>query len=233
MILNSNRAYSIVLLTASILLLGNLVEAKAAVVFTNNDWSGTTGSVVSRSDYSQVGGGAYYLPVVIPGWGQSGQVGGWSLGDPYVNPITGILLNEGYPGLAQGGITDTVGGLTTGDQYTLSFNYWGDNRPTDVWGPGSTYNLIYSIGANLNSVNGSWTTAQSGSYNTINYAFTATGPTETLAFQSNTPGDSSSSPIIGSVTITSFGSATPEPSSIVLWGVLIAGGLLVARRRKS
>jgi hypothetical protein len=218
------------LLTAAMLLVSTARPAQAAVVFSNNDWGGpnpATGTALDLGtvgNISQIGSGLYYSPVSIPGWSVAGQVLGWSTGTK--TAIDGILLNEGPP--AQGAISISVGGLSAGSEYRLSFAYWGDNIPTDLYGTFETYNLIYSIGANSHSVSGSWDTAQSGTFNTVNYYFTATASTETLSFAANTPSDSVASPIIGSVTIISV----PEPSSLLLCGSGMLGLSLTFRRRR-
>jgi hypothetical protein len=186
---------------------GAVTQARAEVVF-QSDYSSATGTpITTGAEYSQVGDGTYYGDFVINGgWNQTGQVLGWSTG---TNPtITGILLNENGPATFDHLV------LTPGTSYTLSFNYWGDNRPTDVYGPGSVYGLDYTINGITNHLtNKSWTTSQLGTFNNVSYTFTASGPSTSLIFTETTPSGSEASPIIGNITVAS---ALPIPGSFVL-----------------
>ena len=204
--------------------LGSVGSAKAVIVF-HEDWStATTTNFVDLGvdNYSQLGPGKYYIPSTLPGWTLSGQVGGWST-DPS-STISGVLLNEGSYGSSEGAITLTalVNGLQVGSQYSLSFDYWGDNRPD------STYGFDYAIGGGGNHVNGTWMKPDdTGTFNTINYVFTALQSSVALSFTADTVPPSQASVIIGQVTV----SSVPEPSTIVLLGIA-AIGLFAWRRRR-
>ena len=228
-----------------VLALGSVGSAQAAVVF-SEDWSGATGTALNlpptigpTDNYSQLGLGTYYLPVTLPGgWSQSGQVLGWSTGTS--TTISGVLLNEGSYGPTEGAITLTslLTGLHVGSQYRLSFNYWGDNRPTDLWGAGSIYGLVYTVGGASNQIWGSWDTSELGTFNTANYFFTALASSVDLSFASNTVSASQASPIIGEVTVCtvrSEGNAVPEPATIIIWSLLatLAIGLGCWRKRSA
>ena len=176
---------------------------------------------LGADNYSQLGPGKYYIPSTLPGWTSSGQVGGWSTAPSTI--ISGILLNEGSYGNSEGAITLSalVQNLQVGSQYSLSFDYWGDNRP------GSVYQFDYAIDGGGNHVNGSWDSSTQGTFNTINYVFTASDSSVALSFWANTVPPSQASVIIGEVTV----SSVPEPTTLIIWSLLGALTITAGRWR--
>jgi PEP-CTERM motif len=132
-----------------------------------------------------------------------------------------LLLNENGPTTA----TTTVTGLTAGLQYFLSFQYFGDNRPTQPWV------LNYSIaGSGPLSLSSADLAAGSNAGSILTLPFLAQGPTATLFFSESTPLGSEASPIIDNITIST---GVPEPAT---WAMMVLGFLGVgwlAGRRKS
>jgi PEP-CTERM motif len=134
-----------------------------------------------------------------------------------------LYLNECCNTGATGGggatASTTITGLTAGKTYHLDFSYWGDNRPDDGAPtypsfPGF-YDLFLTLGgaspityAGVDQFPGS-----SAPYD-VDLIFTATGPTETLAFSQFSSGGSQQSPILGDLAV-----STPEPSTWVMLGL--------------
>jgi hypothetical protein len=154
------------------------------------------------------------------------NVGGWTFNNPGTSLAeqtnnqgvpTGngaLLLNE------NGGVGTTIVGLVAGQSYNISLLLSGDNRP------GQSYVFDISIGSNSWSTSGVDGNAGSNSGTIENYAFTATGTSETLRLsQSST---TQASPIIDNISI----AAVPEPST---WAMLVLGfagvGFLAYRRK--
>ena len=145
--------------------------------------------------------------------------GGWTFGSTgtylAVQPSTGdqgVLLNE------NGGVANTLVGLTPNAFYMLSFNYSGDNRPTTIFGPGSVYGLSVDVnGGNVVSLSGSWaTTDPAGHLANVEVQANAAGNLA-LEFYQTTPSGSQSSPIIDDVTL----SAIPEPTTMAAGALLL------------
>jgi hypothetical protein len=214
---------------AVVLGLAGCVTTQAGVVFSEN-WSSVTGTPINlgSDNYSQLGAGTYSTSPTLPAaWSQSGQVLGWSTTSSGVN---GVLLNEDSYS-SEGAISATISGLTLGDSYTLTFNYWGDNRPTDLFGAGSVYGLIVGINGGTTSLsNQSWATPGSGTFNVGTVTFSAASTSTTLSFAANTLAQSQSSPIIGEITLAT---AVPEPSTVALGVMGVALGVAAYNRRKS
>ena len=158
---------------------------------------------------------------------------GWTFNSPgtylAVNTATGnqgVLLNE------NGGIANTVVGLTANAFYTLSFNYSGDNRPGEVYGFGVDVN-----GANVVSLSSlSWNTVNSaGHQDTIQVQANALGDVA-LEFYQTTPGGSQASPIIDDVTLSTV-SAVPEPTTIIAGASMLlpfgASAVRILRKKRT
>jgi hypothetical protein len=202
------------ILAALALVFTGVVDAKAGIVY-SEDWSSLSGTGILNS-YSQLGNGYYTTTTTnLPsGWSESGnssQIIGWfTTSGPYAG-VNGVLLNETPP---PAGISTTINGLTAGQVYTLTFNYWGDNEA------GHPYALTYTINGQATTVNGTDTISGGAGPYQVNYQFTASGSSTTLSFAQDTPSGSPASPIIGDILVTT---ATPEPASLTMLGIGIAG----------
>jgi hypothetical protein len=128
----------------------------------------------------------------------------------------GVLLNE------NGGIANTLVGLTPNAFYTLSFNYSGDNRP------GQNYGFVVDVNSDpvviLSGL--SWITLNpAGNQETVEVQANAAGAVA-LEFYQTTPNGSQASPIIDNVTL-----STPDGGMTagLLGGAML--GLQVIRRK--
>jgi hypothetical protein len=180
----------------------------------------------------------YYSVTSIPGWSFSPAVYGYAYNTPtgsnsgvgngpYNN--TAILLNEDALGQIATA-SNTISGLTIGQTYNLTFQYWGDNVPYSAVGD------TYSFDASINGADTLFKNVQniglgSGNSNTASIAFTASNSTATLIFTQDTRayGGYQASPIIDNVAIAA---ATPEPGLYGLLSLGLAGLAIFASRRK-
>ena len=141
----------------------------------------------------------------------------------------GVLLNESsnlgpssiISPLAQMDVSTTLA-TVIGQQYTVSTNYFGDNRP------GQSYSLdLYLNTAKVYSLTG--TDGAAGSLvtpHTLSYTFTATSTSTTVGFgQSASQGGAS--PIIDNLSVT----AVPLPGAGWLLGTALFGLVGISRRR--
>ena len=125
-----------------------------------------------------------------------------------------IQLNENGPGTASYDLT----GLAIGANYTLSFNYWGDNEP------GQPYQLTASVdGTNIFS-SPTMYDQSSGYYGGIGIVasviFQATQSSEIMTFTGSTL--SSASPVIDNILVTS-NVPEPEEFAMILLGLPFLG----------
>ena len=140
----------------------------------------------------------------------------------------GVLLNESNnlglsstsTPLAQMDVSTTLQ-TVVGQQYSVSLNYWGDNRP------GQSYSLdLYLNAAKVYSVAGTDGAAGSlASPYTLSYTFTANSTSTTLGFGQSTA--SMASPIINNLSV----SAVPLPASAWLLASAVLGLVGISRRR--
>jgi hypothetical protein len=141
--------------------------------------------------------------------------------------------NTGVTGGGGATAATTVTGLTAGKTYHLDFTYWGDNRPNNGAPSYPSYPGYYDLFLSLNG--GSTITYPgmdqypgSSAPHDVDLIFTATGPTETLAFSQFSSGNSQQSPILGDLTV-----STPEPSTWAMLGLgFIALGYAHFRRNR-
>lgn len=152
------------------------------------------------------------------GWTFSGgaylATNGATNGGPYTDGA--VLLNEN--GATSAALS--LGTLTAGQRYTLSFNVYGDNRPAPNFDPNWTI-----------TVNGNTTSGYDHAPGTFNgqlvqFDFVATG-NDTFTFTQTSA--QQASPIFDDFSISA---AVPEPST---WAMIILGfagiGFLARRRR--
>jgi hypothetical protein len=188
------------------------MQAKATFAYNENfDNPGFTGTQLDLSG-DPVGNiterwgtdSAYHNINNFDGWTFSG---GTYLAVQSSTPNQGVLLNE------NGGIANTVVGLTPNAFYMLSFNYSGDNRSGEIYGLSVDVN-----GGNVVSLsNLSWTTVNpAGHLETVQVQANGSGYVD-LHFYQTTPGGSSASPIIDNVTL----STVPEPTTVVAGALLL------------
>jgi hypothetical protein len=215
-------AFATLLLAATIPLRG----AHAVVVYSEDFNSGFQGSALDLSK-DPVGNKSdrydptyYYTINNADSWTFSGSayfaLGGGTTAENSTNGA--VLLNETT------GVGTTVVGLSTGQTYALSFNYWGDNRP------GQSYSLLVYVNGilvdTINDTDGAPGSNPTGTIVTIN-GLTTVGGNLTLLFAQAS--GSQASPIFDDVQI----SATPLPAALPLFASgLGALGLLGWRRKR-
>lgn len=147
----------------------------------------------------------------------------------------------GDGGYATGALTQTISGLTVGQQYTLSFE-WGGAQFTDIPSSAGPYWVGWdvSFGAagttgETFSVGGSGTTIPANGF--LDWAvatttFTASAATQVLSFLATGPSGLPPLSLLDGVVLTPVTPPVPEPSSLAL---LLAGAgvvSLVVRRRR-
>jgi hypothetical protein len=179
----------------------------------------------------------FFQAVPIDGWSFSGQA--W-IAQSRSNHDGALYLNEGIGGGVDGGVaSNTIGGLTPGQTYFVSFLTSGDNVPGEAW----VLNFL-ADGAQILTVTGVDQPSGTNSGQTDTVTFVAASTSETLTFsQASVTG---ASPIIDNFVVTDDGvvpppppppgggggGVVPEPAS---WAVMLAGfagvGWALRRRR--
>lgn len=159
----------------------------------------------------------------------SGNIADWSIDSGSVDYIgTYWTASDGNRSLDMSGnepgkISTTITGLVNGVTYLVLFDIAGNpdqqgDKALDAITASTSHGIFHFDSTGHNSSNMGWLTKS--------FTFTATGPTEFLAFQSQTSGPWG--PALDNVRI----EATPLPAALPLF----AGGLgvlsLIARRRK-
>jgi hypothetical protein len=150
-----------------------------------------------------------------------------------------LYLNECCNTGASGGggatASTTITGLNAGETYHLDFTYWGDNRPNNGMGTYPSFPGFYDLFLTLDGGSqmmfaGVDQFPGSSAPHDVDLIFTATGPTETLAFSQFSSGNSQQSPVLGDLAV-----STPEPSTWAMLGIGFAmlGYAHVRRTRRS
>jgi len=149
----------------------------------------------------------------------------------------------GDGGWATGTVTQTISGLTVGQQYTLNFE-WAGAQFTDIKDSTGKYWVGWdvsfaAIGAPVTAEN-SFSVGGSGSlinnwgfqdWATASHTFTASATTQVLSFLATGPSGLPPFSLLDGVTLTEV-TSVPEPASLAL---MLAGGALlvgVAKRRR-
>jgi hypothetical protein len=127
--------------------------------------------------------------------------------------------NTGVTGGGGAMASTTITGLTAGKTYHLDFSYWGDNRPNDGMQTYPSFPGFYDLFLTLDggapiTYAGVDQFPGSSAPHGVDLIFTATGPTETLAFRQFSSGNSQESPILGALAV-----STPEPSTWAMLGL--------------
>lgn len=211
----------------ALLLLPSSVQAG---VISNGFWSDNFDSVSgTEASYlfpsSEKANGQWLSSVTVPGWtiegGNPSQIFGFSMagGD------RAIGINED---LGTNSISQLISGFTVGQQYVLSFEYWGDNHNLEGVGIPGTYSFLFQINGQTESRVGFTAGLNLGTSNTEAFLFTATASFSTLRFTETIPQFDEISPLFDNVSIT----AVPEPASFLMIG-LGGVGVIARRLRKS
>jgi hypothetical protein len=209
--------FTVGVVSALIALGVSAASANAATVYSENfNLPGFVGTPVLTGDTSDRWADTnYYTINNFDGWTFSSDA---FLAQNAADPSDGALLLNEYAGVGT-----TIVGLTSGDQYDLSFLLSGDNRP------GEAYVLNVDVGGNTSTFNGVDGAAGTNPGTTENIYFTAVGASETLTFSQATASPSQASPIVDNILI----SSAPEPATwgLMILGVGMAGGALRATRK--
>ena len=198
------------------------LQANAAVTIINGDFQ-TSPPVVAVGGFTTLTGAA------LPGWNVTlGSIDLLNMYDPSGpnGPYPGAQGTTQYidlAGNAPGAISQTLSGFTPGQQYTVEFFY--SRNPDRVTNPTGTTTLGASIGnfSYLGVITPTSLNWQKGSISFI----AGNDPTYNLTFAAASNAGAYGA-FLDQVSIT----ATPEPTTIVVWSGLAAIGGFVAYRRR-
>ncbi len=251
------RIKSVLLSLSAIAALNAGVAHASTNLVTNGDFSQTTNGNNNQVGYKA--GNA--KETMLTGWtSYDGNNGGYNfvLNDSQVTTNASALwLKSSFTALSNGGnffasdsnyhpgvLSQTIGGLTAGDKYTLSFNYAlgqqvgfngvnSDNYWRVLFGQSAT-EKDFAAGATLTNTSAKNTTALSianggfSGWQTANMTFTAQSASQVLSFLAQGSPGAPPFLLLDNVSLTA---AVPEPST---WAMMLGGvGLMgfVARRR--
>jgi choice-of-anchor C domain-containing protein len=199
------------LIAGAALFLG--AQSAYAVSITNGSFE----SGVGPGSFTQIGAG-------------SPNITGWTVDSGTVDYIgTYWTSSDGnrsvdMSGGSAGQISQVLNGLSTGQQYTISFDIAGNPAGAPV-----SKDLWVSVGgiSSLYSFSTTGHTLADMGWSTQTFVFVATAASQTLSFLSGTPGSFGAA--LDNVTI----AATPIPGAILLFGSALGGmGFLGYRRKK-
>lgn len=234
---------------ATALLLATFAPAaNAANLVTNGDFSGTTFTQNNQFGTGYGGQGVtgwqgnggynlYFFAGTATTTSANSQYGGtaerlWAVtASPTGGNFVALDGDQGGPGQAnvQGAISQTIGGLTIGSKYLLTFS-WGAGQLQSRNGA-TTEQLQVTFGTNPSDVKltGVLSDPNHGFNGWVNeaFTFTANAASETLTFLSiGTPSGLPPIATLDGVSLT----LVPEPAALGLLGVGLVG-LMAARRR--
>jgi len=213
------------------------VSAKAGDLVTNggfesNGGNGQLGFNTSVADWSIPAPSGNYAFIFAPGTadttganGEYGNVSLWGPGNGVANGLPATSPNGGYflgmdSAFQVGALSQTIGGLTPGDSYTVGF-WWAAGQQSGFSGASSTQWQV-SLGSQTQNTAFANIPSQGFSgwmYQTFN--FTATNSSEVLSFLANGSPQVPPFALLDGVSLTP---TVPEPGSFTL--MLTAVGVL-------
>jgi hypothetical protein len=222
-------------------------SAQAAPLLSNGNFASNGGAgqlTVNTSLTSWTGGGkegnfgsATTPPVFIypagtysaPGDGFMGTVSFYGFNATTNPPGGGVVIAAAGDPQWKGSISQTINSLNVGDTYAVAFN-WASAQQQGFSG-NTTEDWQVSLGASSQTTTVASTTSQTfGGWKTASLNFTATSPSEVLAFTAiGTPSGEQPWSLLNGVTLTDT-SSVPEPASLGLVGIVAVA--LLGRRRK-
>lgn len=192
--------------------------------------------------------GSFESPTVPVGgfsnFGTGASMGSWTVVGPQASIVSGSFVQNGISFLAQDGVqwVDLTGdgsnasegvqqsaATVPGHTYLLSFWVGNVNNPGGIFGTTSTVDLMIngaSHGAFTNSCT-TCTTAQA--WEQFTTSFVATGPTTMVTFL-NGDGPADNSNGLDNVVLTGQAAGVPEPATLSLLALGLAGTLWRRRR---
>ena len=163
----------------------------------------------------------------------------WTASNGYTNPYVENRVGDHFPSTPDGGSyslllsnsgpisQDLNYNATPGQTLTLSFYTGFDGTSANPVLPAGSVQATIQIGSQTVQETYSLSSFSSQTwYSESVSGIATTGGDVSISFKA-----ASGNPWIDAVSVNA--SATPEPASLAIWGVVIAGGLLVARRRKA